>query len=268
MDAGLPRRDALAMIPPGLSRPWLLSVLLSALGAQEPARIALPHDTGTLAALPGWTALGRDELRAPGRASDPAEAPARSMLADAVAALRERGREAESLLLHAPGTAPGQLRLVNAHSAAARIAATDLADGESVATLAKSYRATLDRPGVTVEDAGGGPAALWDPPGVAVHFRLAGEASRWHAALYAVPAGDRVQYFETTWSDGDVDGRGELETLLRTFDGARQRSGGWNNGLLVGAVAGGVAGMVAALLRRRRQQRHFENAAGSATDPR
>jgi hypothetical protein len=80
---------------------------------------------------------------------------------------------------------------------------------------------------------------------------------------YAVPAGDRIQFFEATFFGGDVDARGEIETLLRTFDGAKEGGVDFWRATLVGGSAAVIATILAHRLRRWRQRAAAAREAGA-----
>jgi len=242
--------------------PWLRRTCLAAptvllaLGLLAQERIVLPNECGTLARLPGWTALAGADLTAATRPTDPVGEPARSILAGAIALLRERQQEADHVLLHSPGTAPGALRFVNAYSAGYSITSADLNKPEVTTVLQKELTASLTSPGVTVTFAGSKVQQQLFPVGtLSLSFELATADRKWHVEHHVVPAGERIQYFEATFLDGDVDARGEIETLLRTFDGAREgRSVDFWRATLIGGGTGALAAILARVWMRRRQR--------------
>jgi len=218
------------------------------------ARITLLNGCGTLAALPGWSVIAGADFAAPTRPTDPSEEPAHGMLMRKLDARRTGGRQAEHLLLHAPGTAPGSLRLVDAWSAGFSVSSEDLQKPEAAITLQKELEAALASPGVTATFVAVERPQVFAIGTLALSFELAAGPHKWHVVHHVVPAGDRVQYFETTWLDGDVDARGEIETLLRTFDGAAQGRGvDFWKATLLGGGAGALAGMLMHARRRRRR---------------
>ena len=227
-------------------------------------RIALPNKSGTLARLPGWTVLTGAELTAASRPTDPTAEPARTMLKGMIDVLREKKREAEHVLLHSPGTAAGSVRIVNAYSAGYSVASADLQKPEVAAGLRKELETNLAAPGVKVTFAGSGSSQLFAVGGIVLSFELSLADVAWHDVLHAVPAGDRIQFFEAAFLGADVDARGEIEALLRTFDGALEgRSVDFWRATLIGGGAGAIGGILASVWRRRRQRAAANREAGA-----
>lgn len=217
-------------------------------------RIALPLDTGTLAAIPGWTALGPAELRASSRQTDPVSEPGKSVLQAVVALVRSRKRGAEHVLLHAPGADDGQVRIVNAYDIAGRTTGAALLAAHP--EMQKVFGANLAEPDTTIDYLDGGACPIFAVPSVALHFRGANDGLRWHVLIHVVPAGKRTQYFESMWLDGDDDGRIAIETLLRTFDGAEESGPSVLRDYLLSWIPAAVVGvgyLVIHLVRRRQQ---------------
>jgi hypothetical protein len=235
-----------------------LSWSLLALTPLTAQRIALPHATGGLRPSAEWTVLQRAELDAEQRPSDPADEPARSLLSAAVGDLRTRQRTAEHVLLHSRGGATGELRLVNAYSADGGAAAAEVLAEPAVAKVRAAFEPTLAAPGITVSYLGHGNADLFVIPSLVLRFQLDGSGRTWQVHHHVVPAGKRIQYFETLHFTNDASGQAAIDALLRSFDGARE--GGSDpilRNMLLGGAAGALAGVMAAMLRRRRQQRRL-----------
>lgn len=221
------------------------------LGAQD--RIALPHGTGSLGALPGWTAVAGGGPPATPAAPALAE-PARALLDGVFATLRERQREAEHVLVHAPGSRPGELRLVNCYSSPDPTRSQDLQDAAFVDRLRAALEQNLTSPGVTVKCLGSRQPGLFPVGSLALEFAVVADGLELRVEHHVVPAGDRTQNFETTWFPNDVDARGEIEAVLRTFDGAREGAPDHTlRNMLLGGAIGGILGVITARRRRRRQ---------------
>lgn len=225
-------------------------------------RIVLPDATGALSPGADWVVLRTAELERPSRSTDPTAEPARTLLLQTIAELRRAGRLREHALFHQPGGSAGTLRLVNAWSAAGGATAAELAEPDRVAAMRAALEPELQQGGAEVRYLGDGGAGLFAVGSAMLRFAVRRDGSDWVLRHHAVPAGERLQYFDAIWSDGDPGGEAAVDDLLRTFDGAREGSGDpvLRNMLLAG-LAGAVAGVGTALLRRRRLQRLLRTAA-------
>lgn len=232
-----------SLLPRGL----LAAVCALAVPAQD--RIPLPQGAGSLQALPGWTTA---------EATDQPD-PARALLAATQKALRERRSQEEHTLVHAAGSKSGELRLVNCYSSPGPLGRAELADPAFVDRLRVALEQNLAAAGAKVQSLGSRQPALYPTGSLALEFALTSGELTLRVEHHAVPAGDRIQNFEATWFEHDVDARGEVEALLRTFDGAREgREDRTLQTMLLGGLCGGVLGVVMA---RRRQRRRAEIAA-------
>jgi hypothetical protein len=197
-----------------------IACTLLCLPAQE--RVALPHETGAMTVPAGWTVLRATELAAPARATDPEAEPARTMLLTAIAQVQQQQRTAEHVICHMPGAAPGSLRMVNAYSAAGRTTAEELVTAESAEAIRETLEPLLRSPGTTVTYAGHADAKLCPIGSLVLRFQLASADLRWELQHHVVPAGPRLQYFETLHSADDTEAPAAIAALLATFDGARE----------------------------------------------
>ena len=237
------------------------SVVVFSLAVAAQQSVPLPHGTGSVAVPQGWTTLGATELAADARASDPAAEPARSMLQQMVAELRERERTAEHVLLHAPGAAPGQLRSVNCYSAAVRATAEELLRAETVDTMQRAWVEAIGRDGVVVTFAGHGDPGLFATGSVRLGFSVRAGELESAQRLHVVPAGGRLQYFETSHAVADGEADAAIDAVLRSFDGAA--APGWSpaGAVLRGAIYGSIGGLAVWLARRARRRRDAAPAA-------
>ncbi|MBM4061130.1 MAG: hypothetical protein FJ265_08550 [Planctomycetes bacterium] len=253
----------------------MLPLLLRAAGAVlltaaclAQARVPLPHGTGTLALPPGWTALGGPDFASEHRAGDPAEEPAKSLLAAAIASVRQQRREQEHVLLHAAGSSPGRLRLVGAWSEHAQASSAALNSAEQLAEYRRTFTARLEQAGRQVEFLDGGPCELFAVRGIALRFGVTSAHLHWTETFHVVPAGERLQCFDTIADAADQDARPAIEAVLRTFDGAREPGADpLLRAMLIGGLAGALAGFLVARGRARRQ-RLLQQRAGSESGAR
>lgn len=226
----------------------------------------LPHATGTLAVLPGWNALAGADLKAAADAAAPTPTPdadtGPALLHQTIATLRKEQRLDEHSLLHAGGTPGSTLRLVDAFSAEGSVRSSDLQTPAAIEAIRAALQTHLSSPGVTVQFLGHESPKLFATGSIALAFSLTSTLGTLRLVQHVVPAGERIQYFETTCFDNDVDAAGEFDAVLRTFDGAKEPDGTLRNMLLGGAL-GGFFGMLGARWRQRR--RMLAAAAGSET---
>ena len=216
-------------------------------------RVPLAGGTGTLAAGAPWTVLREAEFNASERASDPRQEPARTVLAATVDALRTARRTAQHVVLHAPGTT-GQLRLINCYHGSPSLRGSELRETAVIDQLRHVVEPKLQAEGVTVTYRGHAHPELFPVGCARLRFELRAAETRWTVDYHAVPAGEAMQFFETMYFGDDAGAEQAIETVLRTFDGARDPS---RSSALGRMVRNGVIGMVAALvvfgLRRLRQ---------------
>jgi hypothetical protein len=253
-------------------RPTILVVLTATLActahlaAQRP--VPLPHGSGALVAPADWTVLGAADLAAPQRVSDPTDEPARTLLLTMLAELQSRSQTADHLVLHAKGKRPGDLRSVNCYGTAARATTADLQQESTVRTMQEAYVAETTKAGSAVTFLGHDDPRLFPTGSLRLRFESRHGDSRNDVHLHVVPAGERVQYFEVMAAREDTEGLAAIESVLRTFDGAKEAKNDITRTLILGGISGAVAGMAFALLRRFLQERNARKAGaarGSAT---
>ncbi|MCA8948855.1 MAG: hypothetical protein KDE27_05090 [Planctomycetes bacterium] len=235
----------------------LLATLLAAATATLRAQteVALPEGTGHLKVPAGWTILGKQEIAAEQRASDPTAEPAATLVTGIVGALRDRGRTEQNVVLHQPGNAPGKVRTINAYSAAVAATAADLQSGRAIEEMKSALLRELAGPSVEVAYLGDDRPQLFPIGCVALTFRLTIGEHELRNRLVVVPAGKRLQYFESLFAADDLDAPTAIDEVLSTFDGAKEPvKDDTLTKMLIGGVAGAVGGIVVALMRRRRWQ--------------
>lgn len=240
-----------------------LCLLLPLLTAASPGqnRIPLPHGTGSIDCPAGWLSmLGSDFVDE----KSPLEAPPPwlAVLQHERASLAKDGAAADHRLCFT--IAPAGLRLLHAYSAEGPATAAGLQTETAVAAMQKALATHLDGPDAKATFVAAEPVTLFAVGGIALRFTrvIAGQPLQF--VHYAVPAGDRVQYFETTWRESDTEAPAAFAAMLRSFDGAREPAEDRTlQHMLLGGVIGGLLGMITA---RRRQQRRRQQqvAAGPA----
>lgn len=237
-------------------------LIMAALAAQAP--ITLPNSTGTLTASSQWVALGQAELEAPARATDPSGEPARLLLLGSIEALRRDGRTTENVLLHMPGSQPGQIRLLNAYSAEIATTSAELQSQERVEQIRNAVEAVLAQPGMQVVYHGQSTPPLFDVGCLQLTFRVDTQNGALFDQFVIVPAGERLQYFETKYAADDLDASVAIAALVQTFDGAAEApEDNLVQLMLFGGATGAIAGIAVAMMRRRRQERALRRGAGT-----
>lgn len=233
-------------------RAHALCLLVALLAAVSPGqnRTALPQGTGSIDCPTGWLSmLGSDFVDEKTTLEVPP--PWLAVLQHERASLGKEGAAADHRLCFT--IAPAGLRLLHAYSAEGPATAAGLQAETAVAAMQKALTTHLDGPDAKATFVAAEPVTLFAVGGVALRFArvIAGQAMQF--VHYAVPAGDRVQYFETLWSEGDTEAPAAFAAILRSFDGAREPAEDKTlQQMLLGGVIGGLLGVVTA---RRRQQR-------------
>jgi hypothetical protein len=222
--------------------------------ASLPAQqVSLPGGTGKLTPPGGWTVLAANELAAPSRASDPTAEPARTMLQSMVGELQRQQRTGDHVVLHQAG-AGDALRFVNAWSTADSATAAALQHDDAVAQIREVLTKAMAVGGASVEPLGHEDPKLFANGSLRLRFKLQQGNRQWLLQHHVVPAGERLQYFEAVTMPGDGEAEAAVAAVLRTFDGARDGTGGMLGRMALGGVCGAMAGIAAALWRRRRLQ--------------
>jgi hypothetical protein len=224
--------------------------------ASLPAQqVSLPGRTGKLTPPGGWTVLSANELAAPSRAGDPAAEPARTMLTAMIGELQQRQRTAEHVVLHQLGTGDA-LRSINAWSIPGSATSSALQQADAVTQVREALTTAMAAGGAKVEFVGHDDPKLFGNGSLRLRFALQQGDRRWLLQHHVVPAGDRLQYFETVAMPGDGGADDAFAAVLRTFDGARDGTAPSTlTNMVLGGVCGGLAGIAAAMWRRRRLQR-------------
>ena len=237
---------------PCRSVPGALLCLLTALSAPA-QRVVLPDGTGAVSPTNAWTTLRTADLQKAERPGDPTAQSARKRLMATIAELRGAQRLAQHALFHSPGPNDG-LRIVNAYSADTNVTAANLTTADNIRTMLRTLADQLGEGHATrsVEAIAGEPTELFAVPGVRMAYRVQDDGVTTLLDVYAVPAGSRLQYFESSYDQRDTGARAAAEQLLGTFDGATEADFDPTlGGMILGGLLGAACGIVAALLRRR-----------------
>ncbi|MCA8976540.1 MAG: hypothetical protein KDC98_17600, partial [Planctomycetes bacterium] len=200
----------------------LLAASLAARTAAAQTAIALPDATGNLTAPDGWTVLSAGDLDAMTRASDPQDGPALAALLAVIGDIKAAGRTQANLVMHRPGSAAGQIRILDAYSAPTPVTAAELHTAASIEQIRNTFEEHLSRTATKVVFHGESRPELFAVGSLALTFRLDLPSATLHKQLIVVPAGDRLQYFEATFAPDDLDAATAIAGVLRTFDGARE----------------------------------------------
>ncbi|MFO1077470.1 MAG: hypothetical protein U1E73_07065 [Planctomycetota bacterium] len=226
--------------------PFALALALAAaalLPAQTP--IALPNGTGNLTAPAGWAV---------------ADAATRAAI-DGAPHVRA---EADDVVLVEAGAGPERRRTIRAYSIDLQTTAADLQTDRAIEALSSEQNRALVADGVTVVYVGNRKWNQFATGGVSLTFTVtAGGATRQHE-VFVVPAGERLQYFETVFAKDDLDAPIAIARVLGTFDGAREAA---KNHVLELMLVGGVVGALAGSIAARRRQRRLMAARRHADPP-
>lgn len=237
-------------------RAHALCLLLPLLAAASPGqnRIPLPQGTGSINCPAGWLCMLGSDL-VDGKSPLEAPPPWLTVLQHERASLAKEAAAADHRLCFTIATSG--LRLLHAYSAEGPATAAGLQAESAVAAMQQALATHLDGPDAKATFVAAEPASLFAVGGIALRFTrvIAGQPLQF--VHYAVPAGDRVQYFETLWSENDTEAPAAFAAILRSFDGAREPAEDKTlQHMLLGGVIGGVLGAVTA--RRRQQRRRLE----------
>ncbi len=239
------------MRPTGFS--LLLCSLVAPLAAQQ--TVALPHDTGNLTVPTNWTVLGAEELAADARDSDPTSEPGRALLLGTIRFLNESERTSDSLLLHQPGSSPGQVRTITTHSCEQSGTAEQVQSEEFAEELRGGFEDAFGSGETKVVFQGKKTLELFPVGSLSLLFRTETKGNAFMTECVVVPAGERLQVFQIMFAPDDLDAATTTHGVISTFDGAREAEDNVTRNMILGGVAGAVAGMCAALVSRRRQRR-------------
>lgn len=237
--------------------------LLAALGslllataslAQATVEVPLPDRLGRLHAAPAWTVLDGQAIGSATRPTDPQEDPARALLVATCRTLTERQRTDRHVLLHQLGSAPNQVRIVNAYSEPLTMPTAQLLAPTAIAELRATFEKSLSTPDNQLEYVGERTLDLFASTRcLSLSFRTTTGADTFCLDYYFVPAGPRLAYFEAVHLPADHGAREAIESLLKTFDGAVDPGEGSSllKSMTIGGITGAIAGVFAAMLRRR-----------------
>lgn len=222
--------------------------------AQGTVEVPLPDRLGRLHAGPAWTVLDGAAIASTTRPTDPQEDPARALLVATCRTLTERQRADRHVLLHQLGSAPNQVRIVNAYSEPLRMSTAQLLAPAAVAELRATFEKSLSTPDNQLEYVGERTLDLFaNTRCLSLSFRTTTGPDTFCLDYYFVPAGPRLAYFEAVHLPADPGAREAIETLLKTFDGAVDPGEGSSllKSMTIGGITGAIAGVFAAMLRRR-----------------
>jgi len=237
------------MKPLQLSHLMALWLTICACQAQ---RVALPDSTSAIEPGAAWTVLGQAELDADSRASDPATEPARAMLLDIIATLREQAVTSSHLLLHSEGNSPVALRLAHTYAAEGGATINELLTDASVRGCRDVLEPALAAGGREVTWIGATRQRSANVDYARLSFTIKGGGMQLAHDHCIVPAGDRLRYFDCTFDEGDDTARSAFGSLIETFDGSSPPPAGPGS-LWIAGIAGALAGVMTALFRRKRQ---------------
>ena len=215
--------------------------------------VALPLGTGRIVPAAEWTVLQKAELDQAERSTDPLAAAARTWLGAILTELKDKQRTDQNVVLHRLGSDEEHLQLIHCYSADARASSSELLSKQAVEQIRDALIQAMTTPELVAVCSGFETSQLWSVPSLLLHFRHEAAASPWRMDMHIVPAGDRLQYFESQYLADDASAVQNIQEVLRTFDGAKEPESRASN-LLIGGLAGAVAGVLTALYRRKRQQ--------------
>lgn len=258
------RRPPFRPMPHASTLATFLFVTAALLPAQ--GKVALPHDTGNLTPAADWVVLQGDTLAATSRLTDPTDEPAHSILLAITQHLQQEKRTAEHVLLHQPGSAPGQLRTINAYSAPVTATTAALQSDRAIDQMHRALEDALAGPGTKVVYHGGEKWEAFAVGGAVLSFELVVGDRTLVDKIHVVPAGEHLQYFEVQYDARDEAAPLAIAAVLATFDGAREKDSGLPWPMILGGIGGGIAGALAGRLRNKRRAAAAAAAAQSGGD--
>lgn len=247
----------------------LLTAVLAAAVLATPAaaqqKAPLPAGTGAVAVPAGWTLVRGDALKAAARPDDPPEGPGRALLHRTLAevAAPDAG---EHLVLHAPGAAPGTLRLVDAYAAPGSATSAALQAADRVTAIRSTLEAEFAKAKTPATFVAADHPQYGALSGLALRFSVQAPEGPLQFTHHLVPAGEHVQYFDTLAPADDAAAPAAFASLLGSFDGARESDDHTLQNMLFGGFAGALLGIVMA--KRRARRAAAAAAAGSDAAPR
>ena len=217
-------------------------------------RVVLPGGAGGLRPAAAWIVLRQGDLTTALRPTDPAEEPARARLLATIAELRTDQLTDSHLLLHAPGSEPGQLRLAHAYAAQGGATVEQLTEENSVTRILEVLQPALGRADREVTFEGCARSDLFGAGGARLRFSVNAAGVALTHDHYIVPAGDQLQYFDCSYDRDDEGADAAFDALLASYDGGAPPPAG-SGALWAAGLAGALAGVMTALARRKRQAR-------------
>ena len=218
----------------------------------QASKVELPSSTASLTATPEWTVLMPNELAQEIPATNLTSEDSRTWLMSCVAELKAQERTDQHVLLYRLGNDPDQLQLVNAYSDDVSTTSSDLLNEEAIAQMSTALVEEASTPDRPLKYYGHDIPDMYNVEPLLLHLAPVDDQSMWRMSVMVVPAGSRLQYFECQYRADDPTAKQSIQTLLRTFDGAKEPDSSISN-LLIASLAGATAGILTALLRRRRQ---------------
>lgn len=229
---------------------WMLVLV----GGAAVGQVELPHATGTLTVPEGWTVLGAEELAKETRETDPKGGIASMQLTGLVDSLKADNRQDEHVILHRFGEQPDMLQMINCYSADDMAISEELVADDNAKKMSEALAKAIGGGDIDIACTGYEVSEMFAIKSLLMHFALAGNDSQWRMDVYAVPSGERLQYFEAQYLENDSTALAGIETIIASYTGASEGESRISN-LMIGGLAGAVAGILTAVMRRRRQMR-------------
>lgn len=214
-------------------------------------QVELPFGTGNLSVPAGWAVLGSQELGAETRESDPSDGVSSQQLLGLIEDLRANKRADQHVVLHRSSGSEDRLQMINCYSSDNSPTSAELTDEAAADKMCSALAKAIGGPDLLIDCTGHEVCDLFAIKGLRMHFAIKDSDSKWRMDVLAIPSGDRLQYFESQYLADDGQALGDIEAVLKSYDGAREPGSRVSNLLIVG-LAGAVCGTLTAVLRRRR----------------
>jgi hypothetical protein len=239
-------------VPPVHVAPLAIALAFLSVCTLRAQRVELAGKTGTLAPPAEWTVLTPAALAANERADDPQPEPARTIVRNLATALRTKGSTADHVLLHSLGKG-GELRSINAYHGPVSATVAELRGDNFLAGLRGAFTDSLQSGGAKATFVATEFPTLWPTGSLRLRFAVRAGELEYTIDYHVVPAGTSLQFFEALHFATDADAPAAIDSVLRTFDGAKEpQRTNLLAAALLGACTGGTAGLVVWFLRRRK----------------